>query len=230
MLQGAISVIIYLYKKTHTITGLKYLGKTTSNPHKYKGSGTYWKRHLRVHGNLVETEIIKECQTHQEIQEWGRYYSELWDIVASKEWANMRPEEGGGGDTWSGQTHTIASRKKISEARKGMTFTEDHITNMRNSKLGKSWGSHTEEAKERIRKQRHTDEFKQQLSEDRTGAGNPNFGKKTSEATKEKLRAANKGKGLGRIVSAESREKMRLKALARHEAKRLKRLSLDPQG
>jgi hypothetical protein len=37
---GNISMTIYLYKKTHNITGLKYLGKTAqSNPYKYPGSG-----------------------------------------------------------------------------------------------------------------------------------------------------------------------------------------------
>jgi len=32
---------IYLYKKTHNVTGLQYLGKTTRNPFTYKGSGVY---------------------------------------------------------------------------------------------------------------------------------------------------------------------------------------------
>ena len=33
--------------KTHNITGLKYLCKTVnSEPHKYMGSGKYWKKHF----------------------------------------------------------------------------------------------------------------------------------------------------------------------------------------
>ena len=38
--------MIYLYKKTHNKTGLKYLGKTISkDPYTYSGSGVYWTRH-----------------------------------------------------------------------------------------------------------------------------------------------------------------------------------------
>jgi hypothetical protein len=36
-----------LYVKTHNITGLKYFGKTTNDPFKYKGSGKYWLDHLK---------------------------------------------------------------------------------------------------------------------------------------------------------------------------------------
>jgi hypothetical protein len=89
---------IYLYIKTHNKTGLKYLGKTTSkDPHKYKGSGTHWKRHLKKYGYDYNTEIIRECQSKEELKEWGIYYSNLWNIVESQEWANLRPEEGDGG-------------------------------------------------------------------------------------------------------------------------------------
>jgi hypothetical protein len=88
---------IYLYVKTHNKTGLKYLGKTTSkNPHKYKGSGADWKTHLKEYGADYTTEIIKECQTNEELNQWGRYYSKLWNVVESTDWANRIPETGGG--------------------------------------------------------------------------------------------------------------------------------------
>ena len=45
--------IYTLYVKTHNKTGLKYLGRTTQDPYKYKGSGTYWRSHLKKHGNRV---------------------------------------------------------------------------------------------------------------------------------------------------------------------------------
>jgi len=89
---------IYLYVKTHNITGLKYLGKTSNgDPINYRGSGTYWMKHLKVHGYDVTTEIIKECKTNDEIKEWGIYYSRLWNVVESKEWANLCEESGDGG-------------------------------------------------------------------------------------------------------------------------------------
>jgi hypothetical protein len=88
---------IYLYKKTHRNTGLNYLGKTTQDPFKYKGSGTIWVRHIKKHGNDVDTVILKECATNEEVKSWGLYYSNLWNVVESKEWANIKPEEGEGG-------------------------------------------------------------------------------------------------------------------------------------
>jgi hypothetical protein len=98
---------IYLYVKTHRVTGLKYLGKTVAkDPYKYPGSGIYWKAHLKKHGDDVHTEILHECKDNNELRDLGIYYSELWNVVDAvdengrKIWANVRPEEGTGG--WGG--------------------------------------------------------------------------------------------------------------------------------
>ena len=90
---------IYLYVKTHNKTGLKYLGKTTKNPFTYLGSGVDWKAHLKEHGEDHLTEVICECQTNRELNQWGRHYSELWNVVNSTDWANRIPETGGGSCT-----------------------------------------------------------------------------------------------------------------------------------
>jgi hypothetical protein len=104
---------LYLYKKTHNVTGLKYLGKTVSkDPFSYPGSGIHWKRHLNKHGNDVTTEILKECETEQDLIYWGKYYSKLWNIVNSKEWANLIEEAGPGG-SWGEK-----SKKKLSNTKK----------------------------------------------------------------------------------------------------------------
>ena len=109
-------MIIYLYKKTHNITGLKYLGKTTlSDPYKYRGSGKHWCRHINKHGYDVTTEIIRVCESKEELKEWGLYYSKLWNIVESKEWANKMPESGDGGAV-SEESAAIIS-KKLKEMR-----------------------------------------------------------------------------------------------------------------
>jgi hypothetical protein len=91
---------IYLYLKTHNITGLKYLGKTEQcDPHLYTGSGKRWKAHLKKHGYDVTTQILLETTDHNEIKRWGEYYSALWNIVNNLEFANLRSESGDGGDT-----------------------------------------------------------------------------------------------------------------------------------
>lgn len=61
------------------------------------GSGKYWKLHLAKHGEDVHTEILRECKDYDEVKEWGLYYSNLWNIVESDEWANLKPETGDGG-------------------------------------------------------------------------------------------------------------------------------------
>ena len=104
---------IYLYKKTHRKTKLQYLGKTiNSDPHAYPGSGTYWKQHLKQHGYDYDTEILLETSSMEELEKVGLYYSDLWNIVKSKSWANLIPETGG-------LTMTPEVRKKISKTMKG---------------------------------------------------------------------------------------------------------------
>jgi hypothetical protein len=90
--------MLYLYVKTHAKTGLKYLGYTTSkDPYVYTGSGKYWKRHLKKYGNNCTTQILLMTEDKEELKETGLFFSKLWDIVQSSEWANLKTESGDGG-------------------------------------------------------------------------------------------------------------------------------------
>jgi len=85
----------YLYIKQHAITGLKYFGKTTkSDPVKYKGSGTYWMRHLKDHGNHVNTLWYQLFENEFELREYALNFSREHQINSSKEWANIILEDG----------------------------------------------------------------------------------------------------------------------------------------
>lgn len=128
---------MYLYVKTHP-TGLKYLGKTVQDPSKYKGSGTHWLRHLNKHGEEHTTEILFETEDKELFREKAIYYSKLYNVVESNEWANIVPEQGDGGDTsmspafqahiasgnflygekngFYGKQHSEETKRKISEA------------------------------------------------------------------------------------------------------------------
>lgn len=101
---------IYLYKKTHNKTGLQYLGKTTKDPHKYKGSGEHWIPHIKKHGYDVTTEILRECLTNEEVKHWGLHYSTLWNVVEDGNWANLKPEEGDGGNGKAIMANPITKR------------------------------------------------------------------------------------------------------------------------
>ena len=124
--------MIYLYLKTHNKTGLKYLGKTEQDPFEYRGSGYRWQRHLKKHGNDVRTEILLETTDKEEIKRMGLYYSNLWNVVDSKEFANIVPESGNSGDTSSSPKYkeSIKSRD-VSGSNNGMygrsAITENNL-------------------------------------------------------------------------------------------------------
>lgn len=137
--------MIYLYVKTHNKTGLKYLGKTvSSNPDNYRGSGKYWKRHIKKHGYDVSTTILLATKNEQELKDTGVFFSKLWNIVESSEWANLKMEQGDGG--WDhidskGKMVSHESRQKMSKSAKIRQTGET------NSFYGKH---HTDDAKKMI--------------------------------------------------------------------------------
>lgn len=120
--------IYTLYVKTHNKTGLRYLGKTkTSDPHKYQGSGLEWKNHIKQHGYDVTTTILHECLTKKELSEWGRYYSKIWNVVESSEWANLIPETGGGNYAGFSEKRLAA----VTKALKGVPKSDEHKEKLR---------------------------------------------------------------------------------------------------
>lgn len=111
--------MFYLYLKQHNVTGLKYLGYTKNDPIKYRGSGVYWKRHIAEHGYNVETTILFESENIEEISQKGQYYSELWNIVESKQFANLTEEDGNklfgkANINFRGHPQSTETREKIS--------------------------------------------------------------------------------------------------------------------
>lgn len=93
----------YLLIKEHIDTGLKYLCKhdaaNFSECENYRGSGTYWKKHLKKHGNKVKTTCLFVTENEKEFREVAKKYSLEFNVIESKEWANLCNEEGQGGNT-----------------------------------------------------------------------------------------------------------------------------------
>lgn len=94
----------YLYIKRHSITGLLYFGKsarTEKQMLKYTGSGRpYWANHLKKHGKEhVETVWYCLFTEEEECKKFALQFSEQQNIVESKEWVNLKLENGleGGG-------------------------------------------------------------------------------------------------------------------------------------
>jgi hypothetical protein len=104
-----------IYHKQCQNCGLNYLGKTTSEyVEKYEGSGKHWQRHLKKH-NVKPIHIWNSDWFYDtSIGEYALCLSEKLNIVESKEWANIKPENGldGGWDGWNGsEKHREASKK-----------------------------------------------------------------------------------------------------------------------
>ena len=86
----------YILLKEHKDTGLKYLCYHFGNNdscYSYLGSGVYWKQHLLKHGKKIKTTIIKTCNTQDEARDIGIFYSKQFNIVESKEYANLMIED-----------------------------------------------------------------------------------------------------------------------------------------
>lgn len=112
------TVKTFLYVKTHLITGLKYFGKTTRDPLRYRGSGKYWLRHIRTHGNYVTTEIIGEFTNINDLVTAATTFSIEHNIVQSSGWANLIVENGLDGAPL-GNVVLDTTKAKISKALTG---------------------------------------------------------------------------------------------------------------
>jgi len=127
--------MIYLYVKTHNVTGLKYLGKTArSNPEKYKGSGKYWRRHLKKHGNFVTTEIIGKFYNEYEASKFALQYSKDNNVVQSPDWANLKEENG------------------LDGSPKGVKFSKEHKKKLSIAQTGKCYNPFTGETRQKMSK------------------------------------------------------------------------------
>lgn len=134
--------MIYLYVKQHSVTGLKYFGKTAKrDPYIYLGSGKYWQRHLKKHGKLVVTLSVWEFNNIKECEEFAIKFSKENDIVNSKEWANLREENGKDGNTigspgMKGNRNPCYGRTKDSNPFYGKKHDEETIRLYKQQKSG----------------------------------------------------------------------------------------------
>ena len=156
--------MIYLYVKTHKITGLKYFGKTTrKDPISYTGSGKYWKNHIKKYGKHFDTEILASFEDIKECEKFALKFSEENNIVNSNEWANLKEENGLDGNP------------------KGIKFSEEHKDKIRKSRIGKCYNDFDDETRLKMSRASKL-KVEKMLSEN----NHPWQGKKGSEFAKER--------------------------------------------
>lgn len=177
-------MIIYLYIKQHTVTGLKYFGKTEKNPFKYHGSGSYWSKHVKKHGkHFIKTVEVWGFDNIEACTEFALNFSKENDIVQSTQWANLQEENGIDGavtgehhhmrhmtNPMLGKTHSKETRQKISEARKILhaSFSDEQKEQHRKQTIRASSFRHTPE-----KDAEHSRKMKGRMA----GEKNPQFGK-----------------------------------------------------
>jgi len=207
---------IYLYLKTHNQTGLKYLGQTQKDPYEYKGSGKYWLRHLDKHGDDVSTEILYVASSMEDLQQVGMEYSEKWNIVESKEFANLIPENGDG-------AILPGDRNPMFGTPCTYKMTNDEIKSWKEN-LRKSWTPERRVAWSAKKTGRSlSEEHKQRISESNQGRihsehtrkkiAESNRGKKRSEETKQRMAASKSN------ISDETRTRMSQAHTGKKQAK-----------
>ena len=161
--------MIYVYIKTHNITGLMYFGIThKEDVHKYRGSGKYWKNHIKKHGYDVTTSLVFQTGSQEEATLFCEEFSTLRNIVQSDEWANLIVENGFTGNP------------------KGIIFSEEHRKKLSEKLLGNQWN----------RGKSLSEETRQKMGQSRIGNQNRR-GVPHSDETKAKMSAARKGKSRG---------------------------------
>ena len=146
---------VYLYAKQHRVTGLRYFGKTKRNPYTYTGSGTYWMRHLKVHGNDVETTWVQSYEDEETLIKEALFFSKVYNIVESDEWANLNPETGldgkfdnaGVSNGMYGRKHTEEIKKSHSERMMGRKQSAEHIAKRVAKNTGQSRPKQSESLK-----------------------------------------------------------------------------------
>lgn len=216
----------YLYVKTHNVTGLKYFGKTTGDPHKYRGSGIYWLRHIKEHGYDVTTEVIGYYLDKDECVSAALLFSTENNIVGAvnehnkKIWANQIIENGTDGGA-TGRTnykpHSAESRAKMSLTRKGRTpWNKGKVGVQVSANKGKVL---SEETKQKLRE---ANLGKKQSAESVAKRSTKLKGHTVTEETRKKISEKNKG----RIVSEEQKQKMRAVKRTEEQKQHLRNINL----
>lgn len=236
----------YLYVKTHTVTGLKYFGKTTkSDPYKYLGSGVYWLRHCKKYGRTATTRIVGYYTDKEKCMRAAERFCDRHDIVdavgtdGKKLWANCVPENGLDGGFTGNRKTSKATKKKISDSRIGYTNSPETRAKLSKAIRGRTL---TEEHKEAIRRsinkpsvlkrirdanlgKKRSPESVAKTAAKLTGRARPESfkeklrGIKRSSATRRKMSLAKKGK----VLSEETKDKIR-------EARKLQVLTEDTRA
>jgi hypothetical protein len=187
---------IFLYIKTHNVTGLKYFGKTTKkDPHKYTGSGKYWKRHLHKHGFDYTTEIIATFHDETLCEQFAIKFSTENGIVNSTSWANLQEENGldGAPNGHAGHKFTPEQLQKLSETSK-QRWSDPQFRNKIKESQSNSWTEQRKQQQAQRLTGKKRPDHSQKMQGRKLDVSHPFFNETKSEDHKNAISEALKGK------------------------------------
>lgn len=181
----------YVYEIVNLINNKKYIGKRSCHcsieSDDYMGSGVALKKAYKKYGrNNFRKNIIKICSSSDEAYLYEKYLIEKVHAYESKMYYNIA---GGGKGAGVGESHpnfnmivSEETRLKLSKSLKGKPKPESQRIKLSQYHTGRHL---KEETKEKLRVH-----FSQRYK----GEGNPFYGRKHTDETKERLRQLNLGK------------------------------------
>lgn len=186
-----------IYLRTNTVNGKQYVGQTNDMKKRdyqwfntnWFYAGTYITNARNKYGTEnFKTEILKECDTQDELNHWEQYYIKE---LNTKYPNGYNLTDGGYGR--SGYKMTEEQRLKMCGS--GNPMYDVHRFGEDNPWYG---GHHTEETKQKLSELKkgfkHSEESKQKMSEERKGEKHWNYGNHWSEESKKKMSQSRKDK------------------------------------
>lgn len=190
-----------IYKTTNSTNGKSYIGKDANNNPSYLGSGKLLKLAIAKYGiQNFSKSVLEECDTIERLNEREVFWIDYYKTTDRKFGYNIA-SGGLGGDTFSNQPDDVkkiireklskasirtaktskaykSRGPKISKAKRGMKFSDEHKLALSLSHVGKSPSNKGKKCPE--------------MSKARMGSKNPMFGKTISDEQKNVIREANK--------------------------------------
>ena len=149
--------LTYIYVKKLP-NGVLYLGKTVKDPKNYLGSGKLWLRIIKKYKyslSDIETWILHRTENYHDLKTMGEYYSKLFNVVEYSQWANLKPENGDGGQgkgfMKDNPNHPVKRQAVRDKIRKTMLGDSNWIRGKFAEKAPMFGYKHTLESKEKIK-------------------------------------------------------------------------------
>lgn len=166
-----------VYCHTNNIDGKKYIGKTCQKPEYrwnngegYKGSPHFYRAILKYGWENFAHEILAEGLSADEACTMEKLLIQQYDTTNEQKGYNLTS----GGDGRTDWVVPEETRKKISNSRKGIVFSQETLKKMSEAKIGRPL---SESAKEKLRNMNlgkiRSVQTRQKMGESKIGPNNP---------------------------------------------------------